>query len=185
MADITLTTASNLGGANITLGHNQILERADLAVVSIAMPLNGDAALAGALKTGWSLDVPSPTQSATSGETTLIRSAPDQFLMVFPHAGTDANDAVQSKLAGAGYTTLQTDAWVILDLKGPDTLAAMERLCPLDLATFEPGQTGRTVMEHMSAIACRIGTDQFRLMSASSSARSFLHAVETSYRYVS
>ncbi|MYA88775.1 MAG: sarcosine oxidase subunit gamma, partial [Boseongicola sp. SB0662_bin_57] len=41
-----------------------------------------------------------------------------------------------------------------------------------------------TVMEHMGAMAIRTGDDAFLLLSAGSSAESFLHAVETSYRYV-
>ena len=185
MADITLTAMPTLGGADITLGENRILERGDLALVSIATPLGGDAALAAAITSGWGLDMPGATQSTSKDGVTLVRTSPDQVLMVFPHQGTDANETVQGKLNGAGYTTLQTDAWVILDLSGPDTLAALERLCPLDLATFKTGETGRTVMEHMSGIACCIDANHFRLMSASSSAGSFLHAVETSYRYVS
>ena len=185
MADITFTATPTLGGVDITLGKNRIVERSDLALISIATPLGGDAALAKAIKSGWGLDMPGATQSTSTDGTALIRTSPDQVLLAFPHEGADANEAVQSKLNGAGYTTLQTDAWVILDLSGPDTLAALERLCPLDLATFKTGETGRTVMEHMSAIACRIDDDQFRLLTASSSARSFLHAVETSYRYVS
>ena len=39
-------------------------------------------------------------------------------------------------------------------------------------------------MEHMGAIIHREGTDRFLLLSASSSARSFLHAVEASLEHV-
>ena len=91
---------------------------------------------------------------------------------------------MQGKLDGKGYTTDQTDAWVVLEISGPDTMAAMERLCPLDLASFETGTSGRTVMEHMGAFVVKIEDNRFWLMSASSSAASFLHAVETSYHYV-
>ena len=184
MADITLEAAPVLGGADIDIAGNRIRERHDLALVSIATPLGGDEALASAVKSGWSLDMPAPTKSTASGDTRAIRTTQDQIMLVFPHATPDANTAVQGKLDGKGYTTDQTDAWVVLEISGPDTMAAMERLCPLDLASFETGTSGRTVMEHMGAFIVKIEDNRFWLMSASSSAASFLHAVETSYHYV-
>ena len=142
------------------------------------------AALADALKSGWSLDMPASTQTTMGGETRAIRSGQDQMLLAFPHPTPDANAVVQTKLNGASCTTDQTDSWVTLEISGPDTMAAMERLCPLDLASFETGTSGRTVMEHIGAFVVKTGDNRFLLMSASSSAQSFLDAVETSYRYV-
>ena len=184
MAKITLTATAALGNADIKIGGNRILERADLALVSIATPLGEDNALATVLKSGWSLDVPSRSQTTDCGEVRAVRTSPDQLLLVFAHETPDALRHVQSKLNGTGYTTDQTDAWVVLEISGPDTLAALERICPLDIRQFRPGESGRTVMEHMGAMAIRLEDDRFFLMSASSSAQSFMHAVETSYRYV-
>ena len=181
---ISLEAAPLLGGASLELSGNRIVERDDLAIVSIATPLGGEEALAEALRNGWSLDVPKPTRSSLSGEVRAVRTAPDQMMLIFPHATPDAEAVVQERLGGTGYTTDQTDGWIVLEVAGPDTLSAMERICPLDLPSFEIGGTGRTVMEHMGAMTVRTGDDAFLLLSASSSAASFLHAVETSYRYV-
>ncbi len=182
----TLAAAPTLGGADIAPGGNRIAERDDLALVSVAIPLGGDRALAAALRKGWGLAVPGPRLSAVSDRARAIRTAPDQIMLVFARSGPDANATVQAALAGAGYTTDQTDAWVALEVSGPDTPAALERLCPLDLQpdAFPEGAAARTVMEHMGAMILRLGADRFLLLSASSSARSFLHAVETSYRHV-
>jgi len=108
------------------------------------------------------------------------------MLVVFPHAEPDAAKRVNAELKGAAYTTDQTDNWVVLALSGPLALAALERLCPIDLhdSSFPIDSSARTVMEHMGAVICRTGEDSFLLMSASSSAASFLHAVETSLIYV-
>jgi sarcosine oxidase subunit gamma len=106
------------------------------------------------------------------------------MMLIFPHALPDAERVVEGKLGGAGYTTDQSDSWVVLEISGPDTLAALERLCPLNTATMPENGYGRTTMEHMGAAILRLADDRFLLMSASSSARSFLHAVETSYEYV-
>ena len=186
MAEITLEAAPILGGADIEIGENRIVERDDLALVSIATPLGGEAALEAALNSGWSLGMPTPTRATQAGETWAIRTTADQLMLVFPHAAPDANTIVQGKLKGASYTTDQTDVWVVLEISGPDTLAALERLCPIDLHAdaFPEGAAARTLMEHMGAMILRLGSERFLLMSASSSAASFLHAVETSYAYV-
>ena len=184
VAEITLEAAQVLGGTNLELSGNRIVERDDLAIVSIATPLGGEEALAEALRTGWSLDVPEPTRSSLDGTVRAIRTSPDQMMLIFPHATPEAEAIGQERLGGTGYTTDQTDSWIVLEVTGPDTLSAMERICPLDLPSFEIGGTGRTVMEHIGAMAIRTGDDAFLLLSASSSAGSFLHAVETSFRHV-
>ena len=130
--------------------------------------------------------MPAPAKSSTSGETRAIQTAHDQMLLVFAHDTPDAEKVVQEKLSGAGYTTDQTDSWIVLEVAGPDTLAALGRSCPRDLHldVFPVDATARTVMEHMGAMIVRVEKERFLLLSASSSAGSFLHAVETSYHYV-
>ena len=65
-------------------------------------------------------------------------------------------------------------------------MTALERICPLDLDPlgFEGDGAARTTMEHMGAFVMRDGEGGFFLMSARSSAKSFLHAVETSIKNV-
>ncbi|MGV6846935.1 MAG: sarcosine oxidase subunit gamma [Marinibacterium sp.] len=180
----TLTARPVLGGADMRLGDNRIRERDDLAIVSVAIPLGGETALADAIRSAWDLAPPAPAVSSVSGDIRAVSSTGDQWLVIFPHATPDANAHVQTALAGSGYTTEQTDAWVVLEISGPDTLAALERICPLDCAAMPVDGNGRTVVEHMGALILRLDADRFLMMSASSSAASFLHAVETSYRYV-
>ncbi len=180
----TLTAAPILGGIDKNIGENRILERDDLALVSVATPIGGEDALTKTLAAAWELPLPEATVSAASGDMRAVRTAPDQLLLIFPPDTPDAHATVQGRLGGAGYTTDQTDVWVVLEVNGPQTLAALERLCPLDLYSFPDGGAGRTVMEHMGAMVVRLGADRFLLLSASSSAGSFLHAVETSFHYV-
>lgn len=188
MAEFAFTlTPKPLLGIDLKLGQNRIVELDELAVVSIAIPLGGEEALSKALKNGWNINIPEPTRSSVSGDMRAVRSGADQMLLLFPHETPDAEAMVRSKLNGAGYTTDQTDSWVVLEVSGPDVHAALERLSPVDLspAAFPDGATARTVMEHMGAMVVRTGGARFLLMSASSSAASFLHAVETSFAYVS
>lgn len=186
MADhgITLGPVPALGGADITIGQNHIVERTGLALVSVATPLGGGAELSGALSAGWGLDLPKGTKSHASDEVRAIPLTADQCLLIREASEPDPVTIVREKLKGTGYTTDQTDAWVCLEISGPETILALERLCPLDVARFEDGTAARTVMQHMGALIIRLSPDRFLLLSARSSAASFLHAVETSYRNV-
>ena len=66
MDEIKLEATAILGGADITIAGNRIIERDDLAMVSVATPLGGDAALKQALKAGHGLAMPSATCSTIS-----------------------------------------------------------------------------------------------------------------------
>ena len=181
----SLTPAPILGGYDRSFGDLRLRERTDLALVSLAIPQGGDAAAKKAIKSAFKLALPDPSRSAASKTHRLIRTAPDQAMLVFDDTSANAEPAVRITLKGACYTTLQTDAWVVLSLSGPQARTVLERLCPLDLhdAAFPVDAAARTVMEHMGAMIVHVGPDSFLLLSASSSAGSFLHAVETSIRY--
>ena len=114
----------------------------------------------------------------------LVRLGIDQLFIIFPRAQKDAGaEPHTAKILGGGfYTTDQSDVWVTLELSGAGARRALERICPLDLMpeSFGIGAAARTTMEHLGTIIIRNDADSFLLMSASSSAQSFLHALETS-----
>jgi len=186
VAKIKLVAEPALGALDVAIGKNRIRERDDLAMVSVATPLGHGAAVAKALKAAFKLDVPKPTQSAGDNKMRAVSLTADQVMLIFAHATPDANSHVQSKLGGVGYTTDQTDAWVAIEVSGPDVHAALERICPVDLhpGAFPVGASARTTMEHMGAMIVRLSDDAFLLASARSSAASFAHAVTTSFEYV-
>ena len=157
------------------------------ALVAIATPLGDDKAVNAALKAAYGVEAPASGQSVPGKkDTRLISTAPDQCMALFPHAGADGEAVVDKALKGAAYVTEQTDAWVILKIEGPRVRAALARFCPLDLHpdVFAVDQAARTVTEHMSAVILRTGADEYLLLSASSSAGSFLHGVETSIQNI-
>lgn len=184
VAEITLTPRPLLSGETV-IGDTRMAERADLALVSVAIPQGGAAGVAAALKSGFGLEMPGPRMSSASGESRALMTSPDQLLLILLDDGDPAG-AVAAALNGTGYVTDQTDAWLRLELSGPLTGPALERLSMVDLSptAFPTGAFARTVMEHMGAIALRLGEDHFLLLSASSSARSFAHGVETSLHNV-
>jgi sarcosine oxidase subunit gamma len=159
----------------------------DLALVSLALPLGGEAAAEQAVRAAYGVALSGIGRSVVAGDgTRLIRLAPDLAFALFPHATPDAERVVAERLKGAVYTTDQTDVWVALALSGGNTRRALERICPIDLHpdVFGMDHAARTVMEHLGVLILRTGDDDYLLLSASSSANSFLHAIEVSLRNI-
>ena len=186
MAETGLTALSALGGADLRIGENRIVERAELALVSLAAPMDGAAALAAALESAYGLSVPDSRISTVAGDRRIVRTAPDQFLLIFPHPAPDATKTVEAALGGAGYVVDLSDALFIVEISGAVCRAALERLCPIDVHAdrFPVGAFAQTHMAHMDATLIRHAENRFQLIVARSSARSFLHHVETAFRNV-
>lgn len=186
MSNYALKPSSPLKGYSKTIGETTIQEITDLATVSISVPRSDDGLdrLNAAMTTSYGAAFPATGKSTVSadGHTRFLGMSPDQAFAIFKHDGVDADLLIKEKLGTVGYYTFQSDNWVVLRVSGNTVRTALERICQIDLSAdvFADGDVARTVMEHMGAIILRDGDDSFILMSAWSSAESFLHAVEVS-----
>ena len=187
VTDLTLTAAATLGGYARDFDGTSLTEVTPLAIVAAALPLGGENAANAAIKAAYGTR-PTATKSSLSknGKTRLIQVAADQVFVVFASDTNQAEPMVNQALNGTCYTTDQTDVWVALEINGGHARAALARICQIDLHpdTFPLHAAARSTMEHMGAMVIRTGKDQFLLMSASSSAKTFLHALETSLKNV-
>ena len=188
MPDLSLTARAALDGYHKQFGDTALTEVTDQALVSIAKPLGGAEALRDAMTGAYGASFPAPGSSTLSkdGATRFLGLQQDQCFALFSFESDGAVDTVAGSLGDTGYYTDQSDSWAMLRLSGALALTALERICPLDLAPteFPPGSVARTVMEHLGVIILCEDTDRYLLMSARSSARSFLHAIETSVENV-
>ncbi len=182
MAEIVLTAKSPLSGYDVEIAACRLREVSDVALISVAVPLNGEDALKAALSSRFLLSYPDYGETKVHGETRAARLGPDQLMLFLPP--NKEQETIQA-LEGVAYTTEQTGNWIICELSGSGSTAALERICPIDLhdESFPEGAFARTVMEHMNAAILRTGHETWWLMSASSSAKSFVHAIEMSIRY--
>ncbi|NRB02554.1 MAG: sarcosine oxidase subunit gamma [Rhodobacteraceae bacterium] len=181
MAEITLVAKSPLAGHDLTIAGTRLRELPDVALTSFSVPLGAEAAFDAALKSDFGVARPAPTTSTAAGDMRALPLAADQILVMHPEG------AAAKALSKAAYSTEQTSNWCCVEISGPLAHAAMERLCPLDLHpdVFPRDAAARTTMEHMGALIIRTGSDSFVVLSASSSARSFWHALEVSLKNVS
>ena len=140
MADISLVAAPVLGGFRQDFPTCSLAERADIALVSGATPREGEVALAQGISEKWALAIPGPT---TMTEASALRAIPltaDQFLLAFTPEKERTEATIQSDLEGLAYTTMQTDAWVILELsaRAPSPLLSGFALSIWPQKTFHP-----------------------------------------------
>lgn len=188
MNEYTLTAEPALDRYKKTFQGVTLEELSDLAIVSIAVPSGGLDALSKSLQDVFGVVLPKTGEVTHSecGQTRFLGMASDQIFAIFNHPEPDAVEVISEKLRQSGYYTLQSDNWVALNLSGPKSRLSLERICPIDLnpAVFAEGRVARTVMEHMGVVILPDGKESFLLLSTSSSAVSFLHAVETSIRNV-
>ena len=186
MTKLKLISDPPLNGYKKKFGGITLEAPNNLAVVSMALPLGGEAAAMRAIKAAYGAALPEPGKSTLSKDkkARLVRMSSDQAFVIFTNAKADAEPKVNAAIKGKAYTTDQTDAWSGLQISGKGVRDALERICPVDLHPDQFGidDAARTMMEHLGVLIVRIGTDKYLLMSASSSAGSFLHAVETSIK---
>ena len=181
-----LTPVSPLSGYTSSHDGNSLAEVTGLAFVSLAVSAGNGKAFAAAVKKAWKIEVPPPGMSTTAGDIRLIWTAPDQYHLLMPEpAGNPSGDPlapVMKAVSDTAWLTDQSDSYCMLRLEGPRSREALERICPLDPhpGSFAVDAASRTAMEHLGVLLVREQADRYLLMSARSSARSFLHAVETS-----
>ena len=188
MSEFTLTAQSALEGYDQTFNGIALREANDLAVVSLAIQLDGEKPVNTAIRKAYGTALPPVGQSVLSGDgkTRLARLGVDQIFVLFTHPKPDAAARVLGKISNAAYGTDQTDNWVALEISGVRSRAVLERICAIDLdaSAFEMNALARTTMEHLGAIVVRTGDDTFLLLSARSSAGSFLHALTMSIQNI-
>ena len=192
----SLTAQSPLGGYEMITNGASLIEVAGLSMVSVAPLAGSQAAFQTAMtklfKTGTS-DSPEPSATMAldrSGKQCciLMPSAQNQWFLCFDDDGTNPIDAAKAllgkSLSKQMAMTDQSDSWVILALSGSQSRQTLARICPIDCsASAMPiGTTARTSMKHLGAIITRRpdeGDHQpcLWLLSARSSAASFLHAI--------
>ena len=186
MADYTLTASPILGGYRKTIGDTTLEEVVAPSIVSVSMPIGGEHKLNQAMNSAYGVGFPASGESSLAKDKSVrfLGMGPDQAFALFEHPGDDGDLVIAAKLGDKAYYTLQSDNWVTLRLSGPLSVAALQRICQIDLDALKTGGVARTVMEHMGATLLREGEDSFLLLSAWSTAPSFLHAVETSLNNV-
>ena len=187
MPDFQLTSNRPLAGFRKAFDELRLEAPETLGLVSVAPPLGGKQVLDDVLSSSYSCSWP-PTGGSSQTHVdgmTLLGLAQDQAFLLFDETNT-TTASIATALGDHAYLTDQSDSWAMLRMAGPLTRVTLERTCPIDMdpAVFPVGAVTRTQMEHLAIIVHREAVDEFLLLSPTSSARSFLHMIQTSVRNI-
>jgi heterotetrameric sarcosine oxidase gamma subunit len=188
VSEYSLKPASMLDEYKQQFNGTELRELVDIEKISIAIPLKGAQEVEKALANLFGVAIPAVGKSVLSDDkmARVIRLGSDQLFVLLFDGQPDPRSVLADKFGDAGYLTDQSDSWVGLEIRGTKARQALERICMVDLHpdVFLEDHIARTLMEHLGVLIIRNGDDSYVLMSASSSAKSFLHAITTSIRNV-
>jgi len=184
----TLQQETLLGGYSARFADSTLVEATELSILSVASPLGGMDALSNTLSAQHGINWPNTGLFVRSDKSNSawLGLQQDQCFALFEALEAGRLNKINTALQSQAYTTDQSDSWVCLDVAGSLARSALERICPIDLhpSVFPEGSVTRTSMEHLAVIIMCSGENSYRLLSPSSSAQSFLHAMETSFHNI-
>ncbi len=178
MTDLKPITPLGAGAARIhTIGQVTISENPDRSMASLTTRKGKADAVRLVAKTALGLDLPGPGQSTISGDFTAWWTGPDQWMIDADHARYELlAPHIAQAIGPVASVTEQTDGWCRFDLTGSGSVALLERLCPADVQTMQPGQATRTLLHHLGCfVIC--STAGFSVLGPRSSAGSLHHAL--------
>jgi heterotetrameric sarcosine oxidase gamma subunit len=149
-----------LGAAPLTIAGTTLSENGATQITAIAPYPGSQAALAQALRP-LGLTFPAPNQFTEHGDVRLAWSGRDQAFLIGGDAPADLPAAV----------TDQSDAWVSLQLAGPQARAVLARYVPLDLRAASRGLSLRSALNHLPLLLMVEAPDSYTLMTFRSMAR--------------
>lgn len=179
-SSLILEVSTPLSGYNHDFGSVRVEEITGKALVSIAEPLGIKTKLKTAIKKSLGAEWPDiGTSTRSSKGYQLLGLQSDMVFAFFDHPGGVADKPLIKLLKDNAYCTDQSDAWCMIKISGDGVYAALERICPLNLAAdaFEVDSVARTSMEHLGVVILKSDENSFILMGATSSASDLLHAV--------
>jgi len=186
VANLSLTAESPLNGFEQRFGTTSVAELNNVFLFSVALSLNAEAgkkAVNAAFGTDW--PAPGKISSSSDGKSHLLGLQADQIFALQTDVG-DQHSTLAEPTIESAYVTDQSDSWAALSINGDRARDALERICPIDLHpnVFGKGSVTRTSMEHLAVIIACVEENHYWLLSPTSSAKSFLHAVETSFNNI-
>ena len=177
----TLTVKSPLESKRLQWQGLDIYESLPAEICSISSNLGQSKRLQETFKQCFDVDLPFPGKLKHYKDGSIFWTGQEQWFIESINSPNPYFDLDMAKiLNGSATITLQTDAWISLDLKGDAVLSVLERLIKvnLDPINFPPESAIRTNLAHMNVFIQRPNQDtRFKILGARSYAKSLLHSL--------
>jgi len=189
VGSFTLNAEPPVGFEKRQFDNLQLIEVLNLSIVSISFSNNIFPKFKKLVLNKLKINTPNVGESkfSESEGIRLIALQQDQIFAVFERKSNYPINEIKSILGDECYYSDQSDSWSLTTISGDNTISALERICPLNLAidNFRVDGANRTSMEHIGVIILRIKKNEFLLFSPRSSSNSFFHALITSAENIS
>lgn len=167
---VKLIAKSALDGlVPVTVGTVTVTE-VTLDPMTMIAPFKGQLERVDALlRDGDGIGFPEPNRMEMSEGVRILWAGQGRALLI----GAEAPAA----LDGLAAMTDQADSVACVQMSGAGAVDVLARLVPMDLrlASFPPGQTARTLVNHMTASVTRTGSDAFEIMVMRSMGKTLIH----------
>jgi sarcosine oxidase subunit gamma len=181
--NLSATTA--LGGTEPrTEQHGPITlsEEPGYALASVAARKGGERATVLAIRRIIGPAAPKPNHAA-GNTVTAFWTGPEQWMLEAPYDSHETLFATaRAEVKGKASITEQTGGWCRFDLRGVGLGAVLERLCPINMAKFQPGDATRTSIDHLGCFVICRALDHISILGPRSSAASLHHGLLTAMR---
>ena len=184
--DLIATTA--LGAAAPCVDHHgpiSLTEEPGFALASIAARRGAERATVLAIRR--MIGPTAPKAGHWAGERIIaFWTGPDQWMLEAPYESDEfLFERAIKEVKGKASVTEQTGAWCRFDLRGTGLAAVMERLCPVNMATFIAGSATRTSIDHLGCFVLCRAEDHISILGPRSCAealhRSLLIAIRAAF----
>ena len=110
-------------------------------------------------------------------------TSPHQWMLEAPYDSDEfLFERAIKEVKGKASVTEQTGAWCRFDLRGTGLAAVMERLCPINMATFIAGSAIRTSIDHLGCFVLCRAEDHISIHGPRSCAAALHHSLLTAIR---
>jgi sarcosine oxidase subunit gamma len=146
-------------------------------IVSLACVLGGEKNFATQFKKALGKAPPKPNHMVEIEGGFAMWSGQGQYMLLLSDENIQADTDIAAKLKGTAYSTLQSDGWASLDIKGPRAFDVLERFIPLDIRRAPDNFAARTSAHHIAVIVLKFSETEIQLLTPRSSAQSFLEGL--------
>lgn len=188
MHNFSLRKTHALNGYVETVNGINICELTDIEIFALAIPIGKERTAKTSFKKYFNCGMPDvgKLEAIHKNQMHILRMSNDQLFAINKSSSKSEFKKIFIGLGAKFYITEQTDSWVGLKVGGNRINECLERICMIDISIekFGVNNFARTMMEHMGVIILRTKDHEFEIFSASSSIKSFLHAITTSAKNI-
>ena len=155
----------------------EIYEECPEEIISLSSSLKDNEAFILKFKNIFGIYPPKPNEMKDIENGQVLWSGQGQYFIFMNTDDQYIDTRIAKEFEGIAYSTLQSDAWATIIIRGSDVFKLLERTIPLDLLNAQNYYASRTSSFHVSVIVIKLDNYKVKIITPRSSSNSFLKAL--------